>query len=317
MTKKKRKVSLKDIPDIPPIRHDGFETETLNNKELLCAVNTGLGLMCSVFDPQKVRSEFDRKIREMLTRLFEGQQVDLANPGAGTYAVLGAVEPRFADNHDLAVRVGHYVDTAWRFYMDAIVSKLEELPEQLSMQVMLATITEMAIDGALKFEQDDGATAMWNSYLDSLVEKLGKEWNKPKRGAKRDWSPIRRRLLLVYYEARLEELTWVKETYKAEKKDDWLKKTKKKYSHLDVATLERVELEEPEDIARELTIEFLNMRGDDGFTKQIRLARRGREQREKARGEAINAREIDIRYMYALDSVDGHIRPRNLSYKKS
>lgn len=316
MTKKKRKVSLKDIPDVPPIRHDGFETEILRNKELRCTVNTGMGIMCSVFDPRKVRSEFDRKIREMLARMFEGQRVDLANPGAGTYAVLGSVEPGFADNYDLAVRVGHYADTAWRFYMNAIISKLEELPEQLLMQVMLATITEMAIDGVLKFEQDDGVTAMWNSYLDSLVEKLGKEWNKPKRGAKRDWSPTRRRLLLDYYEARVEELTWVKETYKAEKKGDWLKKARKKYSHLDVAVLERVELEEPEDLARELTIKFLNMRGEEGFIKQLRWAQQEREEREKAKEEAGNVREADARHMYALDFVDGYIRPRNLSFKE-
>lgn len=317
MTKKKRKVNLKDIPDIPPIRHDGFETEILRNKDLLCAVNTGLGLMCSVFDPRKVRSEFDRKIREMLARLFEGQRVDLASPVDGTYAILGVVEPRFADNYDLSVRIGHYADTAWRFYMDAIVSKLEEFPEQLSMQVMLATITEMAIDGVLKFEQDDGVTAMWNSYLDSLVEKIGNDWNKPKRGARRDWSPIRRRMLLEYYEARLKEFTWIKETYEANKKGDWLKKVGERYPDMKVPTLKRVKLEEPEDIARELTLKFLNKRGDEGFAKQLRLAEKEREAREKAREEAENVREADVRHMYALDFVHGFIRPRNLSYKKS
>jgi hypothetical protein len=317
MTKKKRKVSLKDLPDVPPARHDGFETGILSNKELRCAVKTGMGLMCSIFDPQKVRSEFDRKIREMLTRLFEGQRTDLVNPGAGAYAVMGSVEPKFADNYDLAVRIGHYADTAWRFYMDAIVSKLEELPEQLAMQVMLATITEMEIDGVLKFEQDDGVTTMWNSYLDSLVEKIGNEWNKPKRGAKRDWSPIRRRLLLEYYEARLEEFTWIKETYEANKKGDWLKKVGEKYPDMKVPTLKRVKLEEPEDIARELALKFLNKRGDEGFAKQLRLAQKEREAREKAREEAENVREVDLRNMYALDFVHGFIRPRNLSYKKS
>jgi len=313
MTKKKRKVSLKDLPDIPPARHDGFETELLSNKELRCSVNTGMGLMCSIFDPQKVRSEFDRKIKEMLARLFEGQRTDLVNPGAGTYAVMGSVEPKFADNYDLAFRIGHYADTAWRFYMDAIVSKLEELPEQLAMQVMLATITEMAIDGVLKFEQDDGVTAMWNSYLNSLVEKLSREWNKPKRGAKRDWSPVRRRLLLEYYEARLAEFTWIKETYEAEKNNDWLQKVEDKYPDLKVSTVKRIQHEDPEDIARELTLEFLNRRGDEGFAKQFRLAQKEREEREEAR----NAREADVRHMYALDFVDGCIRPRNLSYKKS
>jgi len=312
MTKKKSKIDLKDIPDLPPPRHDGFETEILRNKELLCAVNTGLGLVCSVFDPRQVRSEFDRQIREMLAHMFEGKRTELANPGAGTYAVLGDVEPRFADSYDLSVRVGHYADTAWRFYMDAIVSKLEELPEQLLMQVMLATITEMAVDGVLKFEQEDGVTAMWNSYLDSLSEKLGREWNKPKRGKQRDWSPIRRRLLLDYYEARLAELTWARETYEAGGKGDWLRKVREEYSELNDSTVERVQLEDPEDIAREMTLEFLNISGDEGFTKQLRLARKER----KAREEAENVRTADVRHMYALDFVDGCIRPRNLSYKE-
>jgi hypothetical protein len=311
MTKKKSKINLKDIPDLPPLRHDGFETEILCNKELLCAVNTGLGLMCSVFDPRKVRSKFDRNIREMLAHMFEGKWTEIANPGAGTYAVLGDVEPRFADNYDLSVRIGHYADTAWRFYMDAIVSKLEELPEQLLMQVMLATITEMAVDGVLKFEEDDGVTAMWNSYLDSLSEKLGREWNKPKRGAQREWSPIRRRLLLDYYEARLAELAWVRETYEAERKGDWLQKVGEKYPDLKVSIAKRIH-EDPEDIARELTLEFLNRHSDEGFAKQLRLARKEREAREKAG----NAREADVRHMYAVEFVDGRIRPRNLSYKE-
>lgn len=313
MTKKKRKINLKDIPDIPPIRHDGFETEILRNKELLCAVNTGIGLMCSVFDPHKLRSEFDRLIRDMLARLFDGKLTHLANPAAGTYADLGGVEPRFADNYDVSVRIGHYVDTAWRFYMDAIISKLEEFPEQLMMQVMIATITEMAVDGVLKFEQNDGVTTMWNSYLNSLHEKIGNEWNKPKRGAQKDWSPVRRKLLLDFYEARLAELTWAKETYEAEKKSDWLQKVEEKYPDLKLSIVNRVQDEDPEDIARELTLKFLNRSGDEGFAKQLRLAQKER----MAREEATNAREADVRHMYAVDFVDGFIRPRNLSYRKS
>jgi len=254
----------------------------------------------------------------MVARLLEGQKADLANRGAGTYAELGEVEAKFGDKLGLAMRVGHYTETAWRFYMDAIISKLEEVPEQLMMQAMLATITEMAIEGSLNFKENDGVTKMWNCYLDSLKEKLGKEWNKPKPGTRKVWSPLRQSLLLDYYEARLEELTGAKDIYGTGRDTGWLKKAMEKYPNLDETTAKRVEVEEPKVLARELTLKFLNRggedgSGEDGFDKQLREARKKRKEREAAKG----AREADARHIYTLKVVDGRIRPKNLSFKKN
>jgi|SRR5215213_4370187 len=312
MTKKRRRINFEDFPEIPPARHDGFETMVLRNEELFCAITSGHSVVSMMFNPQKIRSEFEGMIKTMIARLSDGKKVDMANPKTGTYAELGAVEMKFTNNLDLAVRIGHFTNTAWRFYMDAIISELEELPERLMMQAMLGATTEMSIDGSLNFKEKDGAAKMWNCYLDSLKEKIGNEWNKPKRGTKRYWSPALRRLLLDYYEARLAELTELKNTYEAGEDKDWLKRVPERYPGLDISIAKRVKLEDPETIARELTLKFLNRRGDDQFAKQLREAQRER----KAREDANNAREADARHMYAVEFVDGHIRPINLSIRK-
>src|SRR5919205_2240188 len=149
MTKKRRRVNLEDFPEVPPVRHDGFETMELRNKELLCAVASGRSVVSIMFDPQKIRSDFEGMIKTMIGRLAEGKKVDMASPKAGTYAEVGEVEMRFMNNLDLAVRIGHYTNMAWRLYMDALLAELEALPERLTMQAMLATITEMSVDGPL------------------------------------------------------------------------------------------------------------------------------------------------------------------------
>lgn len=270
--------------DAPP------ELQGLPTGEKIHLVPSGPTVMSCMYHPERLYEEAAGWILNYLEALKAGETIVFTGRGvrADREAVREAV--RHGDP-ELREAFGKYADLAARYFAGAVERKLHELPQQLFIEVMIATVTRMKEDGFVPSAGGAEATEAWNDYLDSLRVSIKSQWEAPRRGKKADWSPEQRAEVLDHYNATLDKLQWAKDLYESEPRPaDWEARVKGKYPELDDALLERLIVETPSELAYRLTgVHFgvvgeVDLEGEDYLKKQLTQARSERGIKRRGRG---------------------------------